>query len=109
MRSLCEQKHFVWCLFAGHLALEKILKSIYTEEYKESPPRTHDLVKLAQKLSINFSSAKLDFLDEVNDFNIEARYPDYKLSIYKTATDEYTKLKIEQIEEEFKWLRSQLK
>jgi len=30
------------------------------------------------------------FFDEINDFNIETRYPEYKQEFYKHCTMEYT-------------------
>jgi len=41
---------FDWCLFLGHLVLEKALKAHYVQDNEnQMPPRVHNLVKLAKK------------------------------------------------------------
>ncbi len=49
------------------------------------------------------------FLADVNDFNIEARYPDAKFSFYQTCTKEFTEGQFSMIKEMYKWLLSQMK
>jgi HEPN domain-containing protein len=79
-----------WCLFLGHLVLEKALKAFYVRDNDNRiPPKTHNLVKLAEKTTLPMNLEKRIFLDEVNDFNIETRYPEYKQEFYKTCTREY--------------------
>ena len=81
--SLFESKKYDWCLFVSHLVLEKILKAnfVYKNDNKV-PPKTHNLVKLAERSYIELTEEKRIFLDEVNDFNLEIRYPDYKNKFY---------------------------
>ena len=43
------------------------------------------------------------FLLNVNDFNIEARYPDYKFSFYKKCGLRFTETKFEEIKGLYKW------
>jgi len=47
-------------------------------------------------------------LDRINDFNMEARYPDEKLSFYKTCSEEFTKENLDIIKEMYNWLKSQI-
>ena len=55
--------HFVWALFIGHLVLEKILKAHWVKfNQQPNPPRTHNLVRLAQQSNIRLSKEKEDFL-----------------------------------------------
>jgi len=39
----------------------------------------------------------LDLLDDVNDFNIRTRYPEYKLEFYKKCTRKYAKNYLDEI------------
>ncbi len=41
---------------------------------------------------------RLELLEEITDFNLEARYPDDKFSFYQKSTKEFTLNKISQIE-----------
>ncbi|MDT3740441.1 MAG: HEPN domain-containing protein [Candidatus Kapabacteria bacterium] len=106
MEHLYNSGDYHYSLFIGHLALEKILKAHFVKFNADSPPKTHDLLKLAQKSGLNLSDEQQKFLLEVNNFNIEARYPDEKLSFYLSSTKEYATNKIKQIMELHSWLKS---
>ncbi|MCD6584908.1 MAG: HEPN domain-containing protein [Desulfobacteraceae bacterium] len=67
-KSLFLSEKYDWCLFIGHLVLEKILKAFYVLNNKnEIPPKTHNLLKIAEAVDINLSKEQIVFLDEVND------------------------------------------
>ena len=99
--TLFQQAKYDWCLFIGHLVLEKILKAIFVKRSKEKnfPPKIHNLLKLAELSDLNLSDEiKLDLIN-FNDFNIEIRYPDYKLQFYKKCDETFTKNKFAKIKE----------
>jgi len=74
-----------WCLYVGHLALEKLIKAVYVKNNDNNlPPKNHNLVRLAELSGILLNDEQKYYLDRVNDFNIQTRYPDYKLEFYKT-------------------------
>lgn len=81
--TLFEKSKYDWCLFIAHLVLEKTLKAFYVRDNRKMPPPIHKLDILALKTNLNLSTEKLEFLKKVNEFNIEARYPDKKFSFYK--------------------------
>ena len=98
-----------WCLFVGHLVLEKILKAFYVlKNENEIPPKTHNLLKLADSTDIELSKEQIIFLDEVNDFNLEVRYPEYKREFYKLCTKEFAEKYFHEIEEFASWLKSRI-
>ncbi len=88
--TLFQQKKYDWCLFIGHLVLEKLLKAFYIEKNNEIPPKTHNLLYLAEKTTLNFSEDEKKFLEKINAFNIEARYPDIKMKFYEMCTREFS-------------------
>ncbi len=45
--SLFATQKFDWCLFIGLLVLEKILKAYIVRTTGKTPPKTHDLLRLA--------------------------------------------------------------
>ena len=107
--SLYEAGKYDWCLFVGHLVLEKMIKAIFVNTHdNEVPPKIHNLVKLAELASISLTLVQKIFLDEVNDFNLETRYPDFKFEFYKLCTETYTKKYFDQIKDFHAWLKSQL-
>jgi HEPN domain-containing protein len=94
----------------GHLVIEKLLKAVFIKNVtsENPPPRTHDLLVLADRASIDTSETQKDWLDLITTFNISARYPDYKKSFYKKCTEQYTSENIIKIKELRVWLRSML-
>lgn len=82
----------VFTLFAFHLTIEKLLKAHWIKDNVEDyPPRTHDLPNLYNQTELELENGWFDYLGSINEWNIESRYPDYKLKIYKRATGDYIK------------------
>ena len=107
--SLFQSKKYDWCLFLAHLVLEKSLKAMYAAANENTvPPRIHNLVRLAELSSLGVSEEQRIFLDEVNDFNLEVRYPDYRQEFYKRCTREYAEPYFDRIKEFYEWLKSQI-
>lgn len=52
---LFNSKHYDFCLFTAHLAIEKLLKGLVVIETKETPPFIHNLEKLARIAKLSFS------------------------------------------------------
>ncbi|OGC56253.1 hypothetical protein A3H26_03605 [candidate division WWE3 bacterium RIFCSPLOWO2_12_FULL_36_10] len=83
-RNLCTAKdliktnHYDWALFLGELALEKLLKGAVTKAQNDSPPFTHNLVKLAELTKIKFTDEDLQDLSIITKYNVQARYDDIK-------------------------------
>lgn len=63
-------------LFIAHLALEKTLKAHVCRITGELAPRIHNLVRLAEIGGLTLSDSQIDLLADVNEFNIEGRYPE---------------------------------
>ena len=63
-------------LFFVHLALEKALKALVTRFSGEVPPRSHNLVRLAELAELALDENQLDTLADINQFQIEGRYPE---------------------------------
>lgn len=100
-----------YCLFFGHLAIEKLLKALYAINNKNAPhaPRSHDLLYLAEKIGLKLTERQEDLLDTITGFNMNARYDDYKKEFYLKCTEDYTSEQIKNIEEVIVWLKSLLK
>jgi len=106
MDHLYEKKDYSYALFFGHLLLEKVLKALFLKKKKSIPPYKHSLPLLIEKIGLKIDEKQESFLEEVSDFNIEARYPDIKFSFYKKCTKLYTDGKIREIKEFYKWIKS---
>lgn len=107
MKNLYNSKDYHWSLFMGHLVIEKLLKAIYiSNSGNDNPPRSHNLLLLADKSNVDTNDQQKDTLDLITTFNISARYPDYKKSFYQKCTESYTGEMISKIKELRLWLLS---
>lgn len=92
-------------LFFAHLALEKTLKAHVCRHTREIAPRIHNLTRLAELSGLTIEESQLDVLAEMNEFNLEGRYPvDFiaKPTIIDAQKD------LRQAKEVFEWLSQQL-
>lgn len=110
MNVLYRNKKNSYCLFFGHLVIEKLLKALYANRNKNAPhaPKSHDLLYLAEKTKLELTERQEDLLDTITRFNMNARYDNYKKEFYLKCTDEYTKQQVKNIEEVRIWLKSLL-
>jgi len=109
MVFLFKGKEYSNSLFFGHIVLEKILKALVVQRTKEQAPYIHDLVRLQEIAKLELSKEEINFLNKINDFNIRARYPEYKLQFYKACTKKYTEDYFYKIIELYKKLCQELK
>ena len=105
---LFEKKDYAYALFFGHLTVAKILKAIFTDKQDKTPPFSHNLVYLSEKAGLELNEENLELLEEVSDFNLEARYPDNNFSFHKKCTMVFTEKKLQQIGRLKKWLIQKL-
>jgi HEPN domain-containing protein len=76
------------------------------QEVQDTHPRTHDLVKIAKQSNISISEDNISFLFDMNQFNIEARYPEYKSLIKKKADKNFTHERMLKTKDFYQWLKS---
>ena len=106
MNVLYSNKKNSYSLFFGHLVIEKLLKGLY----KENPYaiKSHNLLALAEKCDLELTDEQVEKLQIITQFNISARYDDYKETFNQKCTDDYTSEQIKNIEEVRTWLKSLL-
>lgn len=107
-RHLLEKKDYTYALFFGHLGLEKTLKAIWAATRKDTPPHTHRLTYLAERLELELSADQSELLETVTDFNLEARYPDEKFSFRRRCTKQFTEEYLKKITGFTAWLRKKI-
>ena len=110
MKNLYTTKDYSWCLFVGHLVIEKLVKALYAKNNPENPnaPKIHNIIKIAEKCNLELDSEKIRIFGIINTFNLGGRYDDYKKDFYNKCTKEYTDEQIKNIEEMKTWLKEQL-
>lgn len=106
---LFPNKRYDWCLFLGHLVIEKILKAHFVRDKPDEPlPYIPNLSKIAEHTNLTLNNKQKSLLLEINQFNIRVRYPDYKFEFYKKCNEEFTTKYFKQIKELHQWLLAQL-
>ena len=110
MLDLKDKKRNTYCLFFGQLLIEKLFKAYYAKINKNTPyaPKTHELAYLANKMNIELTERQVNLLETISDFNMEARYGDYRYTFELKCTDEYTNIWIDNIKELREWLKELL-
>ena len=77
---------YLYVLFCSQQAIEKRLKAELIEQAGVFPPRTHDLVKLAQAAKIKLSEERDLFLRAMTKYYIGTRYPEEVSALAAEAT-----------------------
>lgn len=108
-QNMFKSREYMWALFTGHLALEKLLKAYFVKTVEINVPRTHDLYKLASRAKLELDEEQKDALQYITLFNIEARYEAYKREFSKKCTKEYTLNNLQKIKELRQWLLEKVK
>jgi HEPN domain-containing protein len=62
-------------MFFAHLALEKILKAHICKSTGKLAPKIHNLVRLSEIARLQLKPGDIEILAEMNEFNLEGRYP----------------------------------
>jgi HEPN domain-containing protein len=86
MTDLFETKNYSWSLFMGHLVIEKLLKAYYVKSKGAYPPLIHDLRRIGELADIKFGMKRALEVETISQFNIKARYDDYKRNFYQLCT-----------------------
>lgn len=107
--SLLFARRYPYALFLCHLAIEKILKARIVYVTAEHAPYTHNLVSLAEKSQLSFSEEQKKLVADLTEFNLEARYPDWKRNFYKRATSLYAREYVDTTQRLFIWIKKSLK
>lgn len=77
---LLKNSNFTHALFIANLCLEKIIKAHFVKDNNINvPPKVHNLVFLVKQTNLKLTDEQMVLLTIINDFQIQGRYPDYKL------------------------------
>ncbi len=100
------EKHKVrQSLFFAHLAVEKALKAHVSKATETVPPRTHDLLRLAELAGISLEPPRRMFLARLQRYCLEGRYPDFPI---ETPELDEARAELDEAGETRAWLVKQL-
>ena len=96
---------YIYVIFMSHMALEKALKALVTEETQKLPPRTHNLIDLAQRAHVVLSQEQQDFLGKINNTSVVVRYPDDLSAMVSQYPEAIAQDYLERTKELILWVR----
>jgi HEPN domain-containing protein len=106
---LFNAKKYLHALFLTHLSLEKILKALWVVKNEANfPPKTHNLINLMNQAGLKLTEEESDFLQSMNTFQLDGRYPDYLSALYKSINRERTEEIINTAKQLFQCLHKKL-
>jgi len=103
---LIEHGRFDFGLFFLHLSLEKMPKAIVTRQTKDVPPKTHNLLFLAEKAKLTVPAQLLGVLSEFREYAMAGRYPDAEPANVDRALAQRELVRAREV---CRWLQNQFK
>ena len=110
VKCLLKGKRLLHAGFFCHLIAEKALKAIIAHNTGETPPKIHDLKKLAKfgNIADDLSEEQRLLLGRLMPLHIEARYVSHKKRVADTLTVEYCEKIFKETEEFLSWIKKKL-
>ena len=103
-----DNKRYFYAVFMSHLSIEKALKGLYTQKLNKTPPKTHNLIFLVEKIKLELSEDLYDFIFTLNGVSVPTRYPDELQKLQKDYNTVKTRVLLEKSKEALKWLKARL-
>jgi len=103
-----DNKRYFYAVFMCHLSIEKALKGLYTQKLNKTPPKTHNLIFLVEKIKLELSEDLYDFIFTLNGVSVPTRYPDELQKLQKDYNTAKTRVLLEKSKEALKWLKARL-
>lgn len=109
-KAMLDTKRYLYVGFMCHQVIEKILKAYWCNLSDDPPIKTHSLSRLAEKVGLDkvLSDEQLDFIDNLEPLNIEARYPSYKERLMRSLNADKCLELLNQTDNLRKWIKSKL-
>ena len=108
--DLFKLKHLLETGFFCHLTVETIFKAYFTYLIDETPPYIHKLARLAQLADFydDMNNDQKDFIYNLDPFNIEARYPEYKNMLAKSLNIQLCEDLLQKTHELQQWIKKKI-
>ncbi len=109
VQTLFIGKNYLQSLFFTHLVIEKLAKALWVKHNNGNvPPKTHNILYIISLTNIEISEEQSIFLLNLNRFQLEGRYPDYRLKMHLICTKDFTRSIIDEANSIRLWLLKKL-
>src|SRR5690349_18134036 len=75
-KHMLKSGRYVYTVFMCHLAIEKMLKGLLIQKLKKSPPKTHNLLLLIERINLELEQEDQAFVYNLNETSVPTRYPE---------------------------------
>ena len=108
--AMFRTKRWLYVAFMCHQVIEKTLKAYWNGTQPDDPPYTHNHMRLASGCGLyeRMSDEQKDFLDEITNYNISARYPEDKDALFHTLTPAFCQEMIDNTKQLQTWIKDEL-
>lgn len=106
--AMYESGRHVYAVFMCHLALEKALKGLLYERFREIPPKSHSLTLLLTKLDVRPPEPIGKVIVKLSEASIPTRYPDDLAKVQRDYSGEVTRELLDRSREVAEWIKMQL-
>ena len=99
-------RHF-YAVSMCHLAIEKAFKGLYERTLRETPPKTHNLIFLLDKIGLKPDPDKGKTITRINEASVGTRYPEDIDEMQRKYTQDITSRLLTQTQEILEWIKKQ--
>jgi HEPN domain-containing protein len=107
-KALLRSRRFLYVLFMCQQSLEKLLKAHVAARTVEFPPRIHNLVRLGELTSLEFSQEEKKLLERLSLYYLQSRYPPEIQALARKVSKSMAAAHLDQTEILWKRLKRQL-
>ena len=106
--AMFSTRRYLYVLFTCQQAVEKMLKGLVVKNTQQFPPKTHNLIRLAQLAAIELDKRQSEFLNDLSFYYLETRYPEEIRAISKKINREMASDYLKKTKEMLRWLRQKI-
>ena len=109
-KAMLQTGRYLYVVFTCQQTIEKMLKAIYVKEKGETPPYSHNLLKLITHWSYypNVEEKRIRFLEMLNSFYIESRYSEEIRELSRIVSKRKAEEILKKTEGLFSWLKKKI-
>lgn len=85
-RAMLQAGRYLYVVFCSQQAVEKALKGLIVLRTGETPPRLHNLARLARRAELEIDEAKTELFTRLCSYYVSSRYPE-ELTAPEAAAD----------------------
>lgn len=105
-RAMLDASRYLYVLFCCQQAVEKALKAKIVGLTGELPPRTHTLLRLAERAEIELNIEQARLYKELSAYYVQTRYPEEIRAMGSILNREIAEEYFRKTEETLQWLFS---